>query len=139
MHSAALAHALPAAFFARHAPPAPQYVVVGLAQSAAVTHAAHAPFTHFCAPQSTPLVAFVQLFAPVHTLPTTRLPLHVFVPPPQSVPAGHVSHAPDPLHCPFCPHVVGDCCAHSLSGSVPTAMLPHAPFDPPPFFAALHA
>ena len=28
---------------------------------------------------------------------------------------------------------------HSLSGSVPAAMLPHAPSSPEPFFAAVHA
>ena len=29
--------------------------------------------------------------------------------------------------------------AHSLSGSVPGAIAPHEPLEPPPFFAALHA
>lgn len=46
-------------------------------------------------------------------------------------PVGWSAHDPAPLH------VVGP--PHSLSGSVPTLMLPHTPSAPFPFLAAVHA
>lgn len=56
----------------------------------------------------------------------------------QTVPATYLRHAPAP-HVPSLPHVDTASGAHSLSGSVPAATLPHVPFVPPPFFAAEHA
>ena len=48
-----------------------------------------------------------------------------------AVPFENSAHEVDPLH--------EAAPAHSLSGSVPTAMLPHVPFAPEPFFAVVHA
>lgn len=46
-------------------------------------------------------------------------------------PVASSAHAPAPLHA-MAPK-------HSLSGSVETAMFPHVPSAPEPFFTALHA
>jgi hypothetical protein len=58
---------------------------------------------------------------------------------PQEVPCGYFLHAPDPSQKPVCWHVLVASVEHSLSGSLSTPMLPHVPFVPAPFFAAVQA
>jgi hypothetical protein len=55
------------------------------------------------------------------------------------VPLPYKRHPPLPLQKPSLWHVEVASVAHSLSGSVAAAMLPHAPSAPVPFLAAEHA
>jgi hypothetical protein len=52
---------------------------------------------------------------------------------PHAVPAGYNWHAPAPLQAPVVPHVLADCAAHSLSGSLPLAIGAQVPFNAPVF------
>src|SRR5215470_13643403 len=83
------------------------------------------------------LMVFVTLHAmqvPVQAVlqhtSSTQKPLMQLVPDVHEVPSG-IAQAPAPLHTPA-PE-------HSLSGSKPKPMSPQTPFDPLPFFWALHA
>lgn len=55
------------------------------------------------------------------------------------MPSAYFLHAPAPSQKPVCLQLLVGSVAHSLSGSLSTAMLPHTPLAPEPFFAALHA
>src|SRR6185437_11028348 len=58
----------------------------------------------------------------------------------QTVPLGHVEHAPDPSHVPVWPQVATGCAAQTPCGSAwPAATAPHTPSAPCPFLAAVHA
>lgn len=93
----------------------------------------------------------LQVYAPhENVVPATQVPdplqepAAVALPPlqvaaEQLVPDGYNEHAPAPLQLPVWPHDDADEVAHSLSGSVLSAMAPQVPLLPPPFFAAEHA
>jgi hypothetical protein len=57
----------------------------------------------------------------------------------QAVPEAYKRHAPAPLQKPSRSQLAAVSVGHSLSGSLPLAMLPHAPLAPEPFFAAEQA
>ena len=104
----------------------PEHSLSGSVPFAMFPHVPSEPLPFFAALQArhTPLQAVLQ------QTPSTQLPLVQVAPVMQAVPSGF-AHEPDPLHV--------DEPAHSLSGSVPLAMLPHVPSAPLPFFAAVHA
>jgi len=58
---------------------------------------------------------------------------------PQRVPIAYFAHAPCPSQEPLVPQLGAPLSSHSVSGSVPAAMVPQAPSAPLPFLAAVQA
>jgi hypothetical protein len=75
---------------------------------------------------------------PLHSRSEVAMPAaHVGAP--HAVAEEYSRQAPLPLQKPSVPHDAAPRSAHWLFGSVPVATLPHTPFCPCPFAAALHA
>lgn len=76
--------------------------------------------------------------APLHRSAVNRVPFTQLVAT-QTVDAEYRPQAPEPLHEPLVPHEAAPWSAHSVSGSVPTGMLPQTPLVPEPVLAVEQA